>query len=72
MAWFSTQSPPRVTWSVPTSPEAPEPSPYLIFHVAPVIFLYEEDFLGLYISCLGSAEALAFVAESRRLDHTYS
>lgn len=35
-----------LTLSVPTSPDAPEPSPYVIFHVAPAVFLKVLDFLG--------------------------
>ena len=35
MAWFSTLKPPTVTVSVPTSPEAVEPSPYWICQVEP-------------------------------------
>jgi hypothetical protein len=46
MAWFSTDRPPRISVSVPTSPLAPLPSPYEICQVLPVDFLKVELFLG--------------------------
>jgi hypothetical protein len=46
MAWLLIVSPPIVTLSVPTVPEAEEESPYEIFQLEPFWFLKVEDFEG--------------------------
>lgn len=67
MAWFSTQRPPRLTLSVPTTPEAVEPSPYLILQELPSIFSKVSDLLGSNKLCSSRA---FFVFESSSVDHS--
>ena len=66
IASFSTQRPPSVTLSVPTMPDAVEPSPYLILHELPGIFLKVLDFLASKRLCSPRA---ALVLESSSVDH---
>jgi hypothetical protein len=68
MAWSSTHRPPNVTLSVPTTPEAFDPSLYLILQELPDNFLKELDFLALKRLCLPPA-ADAFVFASSSVDH---
>jgi len=53
-AWFLMRSPPTVTLSVPTSPEALLPSPYEMFQVEPELVLNVLEFLGLKMVWLAS------------------
>ena len=45
-AWFLIVSPPIVTLSVPTVPDAEEESPYEICHFEPFATLYVDDLVG--------------------------
>jgi hypothetical protein len=51
IAWFLTTSPPMEILSVPTVPEAEEPSPYEIFQVEPLMALNVEDLVESNIVC---------------------
>jgi hypothetical protein len=51
IAWFAIVSPPSDTLSVPTVPEAEEPSPYEIFQVEPLDVLKVEDLLESKMVC---------------------
>ena len=57
-----------MTLSVPTMPEAVDPSPYLIFHELPETILKELDFLASNRLCLPPA-AVALVFVSSSVDH---
>jgi hypothetical protein len=55
------RSPPTVTLSVPTSPEALLPSPYEMFQVEPELVLNVLEFLGLKMVWLARSQMLLFV-----------
>jgi hypothetical protein len=57
-----------LTLSVPTTPEAVEPSPYLILQELPNIFLKDLDFFASNKLCSPRA---FFVFESSSVDHSY-